>query len=92
MTMAREVGLPAKMENAAKYLGVSQKTPGSQAIINKFTKPDAGGAFFRGFPWAMSALYEYCRQDVKVLYEILEILPSMSDAERSCLHGGSENQ
>ena len=82
MTMAREVGLPAKMENAARYLGVSQKTPGSQAIINKFTKPDAGGAFFRGFPWAMSALYEYCRQDVQVLHEILEILPSMSDAER----------
>ena len=81
MTMAREVGLPAKMENAAKYLGVAQKTPGSKAIINKFTKPDAGGAFFRGFPWAMSALYEYCRQDVKVLQEILEIIPTMSDSE-----------
>lgn len=65
--MARKAGLPAKLEDLAKALGLpQQKDPRGKTLIKKFSIPQADGTFVdpKSAPEDWLAFGEYCKRDV----------------------------
>lgn len=67
--VARELGLPASLDNAAKALGATPKDSAGSALINWFCKPQRDGTFRRpeDHPEKWQQFIAYCEQDVDTL-------------------------
>lgn len=72
MASAQAQGWPAKLEQLAKALGVSEKDTAGTRLINLFSKPNRAGR--RVLPEEKPEQWEefkaYCKQDVEVLRDI----------------------
>lgn len=70
--VARELGLPASLENAAKALGAAPKDSVGSYLINWFSKPQRDGTFRRpeDHPEKWAEFVAYCEQDVDTLMGI----------------------
>lgn len=72
MVLARELGYPASLENAAHALGAAPKDSAGSALINFFCKPNRKGEFNRpeDHPEKWAEFVRYCEQDVNTLMGI----------------------
>lgn len=83
--LAAEAGLPHTLEKAAKALGVSAKDSAGTRLINLFSKPNREGVRTTGEerPEQWAEFVAYCIQDVRVLIDLYDVLPRLSEAERA---------
>ena len=80
---AAEAGLPLKLGDLAKALGVEDKDTAGTRLINLFSRPKRDGGFNepedRPDEWA--EFVEYARQDTEVLRQIEQALPGWPTAD-----------
>jgi len=76
MVLARELGFPASLANAAKALGANPKDDAGSALINFFCKPNRKGEFNRpeDHPEKWDEFVAYCEQDVDTLMGVDRLL------------------
>lgn len=87
MAAASAAGLPRSLGQAASVLGVEeQKDKKGQALMLRMARPrkiNADGSYtWWDTPDKISALIEYCEQDVRTEVDIAEHIPPLSESER----------
>lgn len=87
MAMAYAMALPGSLENAAAATGITeQKDKAGHRLMMQMAKPREvkpnGEIVWWNEPDKLQALYEYCRQDVRVERELERRLQPLSPAEQ----------
>lgn len=85
MAQAYRLALPGSLEAAAESVGLDvQKNMDGARIMRKLCKPDRKGRYIepKDAPDDFQALYEYCKDDVRVCRALWERLPKLPESER----------